>query len=57
MTGRDFTELLEELELDVYEDVEFSAKKLIDCHPELMRKYDIRDQYELHNLLRKNVPE
>ena len=26
-------------------------------YPELMERYDIRDQYELHNLLRKTVPE
>lgn len=26
-------------------------------HPDIMAKYDIRNQYELHNLLRKIVPE
>lgn len=31
--------------------------KFIRDYPEIMRKYDIRDQYELHNLLRKIVPE
>ena len=55
--GRDYTELLEELALDSYEDTEVSTLKFVREHPELMRRYDIRDQYELHNLLRKIVPE
>lgn len=29
----------------------------MDDYPEIMQKYDIRDQYELHNLLRKIIPE
>ena len=54
--GRDFTELLDTLNLDSYENIEFSTVKLMRDYPEIMSKYDIRDQYELHNLLRKIIP-
>ena len=55
--GRDATDLLETLELGAYENIEFSTLKLFREHPELMARYDIRDHYELHNLLKKLVPE
>ena len=54
--AHDFTELLDVLNLDVYENIEFSTAKLMRNYPDIMKKYDIRDQYELHNLLRKIVP-
>ncbi len=50
---REFDELLDALELDRYEDMELSTLKLFRENPELMEEYDIRDEYELHNLLRK----
>lgn len=55
--GRDYTELLDELNLASYENIELSTVKLMREHPGIMVKYDIRNQYELHNLLRKIVPE
>ena len=55
--GRDYTELLDALNLDAYENVEYSTLKFIREYPEIMEQYDIRDQYELHNLLRKIVPQ
>lgn len=55
--GRDFTELLDTLNLDAYENIELSTVKFMEEYPEMMEKYDIRDQYELHNLLRKIVPD
>ena len=55
--GRDFTELLDVLNLDAYENIELSAEKFMMDYPEIMVKYDIRDRYELHNLLRKIIPE
>ena len=55
--SRDYTELLETLNLDAYENVEYSTVKFMKEYPEVMEKYDIRDQYELHNLLRKIIPE
>lgn len=53
MPDMDFTELLEELDLKQYHSVEISSRKLLLEHPRLMRHYDIRDEYELHNLLKK----
>ncbi|MDO5713686.1 MAG: hypothetical protein Q4Q07_04570 [Tissierellia bacterium] len=49
----DFTELLETLDLNQYHDEEYSSMKLFRDHPELMKNYDIHDEYELHNLLKK----
>lgn len=57
INGYDYTELLETLNLQSYENIELSTLKFMDDYPELMKKYDIRDQYELHNLLRKIIPE
>lgn len=51
--GRDFEELINVLNLDTYENIELSTLKFIEDYPEIMKKFDIRDQYELHNLLRK----
>lgn len=55
--GRDFTELLDTLNLEAYENIELSTLKFVEDYPEILEKFDIRDQYELHNLLRKIVPE
>ncbi len=49
----DFEELLSTLNLEQFEDTEFSTLKLFRDYPDLMQQYDIRDEYELHNLLRK----
>ena len=53
--GQDYGELFRELHLDAYENIELSTWKLFHDNPELMKKYDIRDHYELHNLLKKTV--
>ena len=55
--ARDYTELLDTLNLDAYENIEYSTAKFMADHPAVMEKYDIRDQYELHNLFRKIIPE
>ncbi len=55
--GRDYTELFDALNMDAYENIELSTMKFVEDYSEIMEKYDIRDQYELHNLLRKVVPE
>ena len=52
----DYAELLDVLNLDAYENIELSALKFFVDYPEIMEKYDIRDQYELHNLLKKIIP-
>jgi len=49
----DFSEFWQELELQQYENVEISTLKIFNEHPELMVRYDIQDEYELHNLLKK----
>lgn len=53
--NRDYSELLDTLHLDSFHNTEISTLKFITAYPELMKKYDIRDQYELHNLLKKIV--
>lgn len=55
--SQDYGELLDTLSLDSYENVELSTLHFMELYPEVMKKYDIRDQYELHNLLRKIIPE
>lgn len=53
--SRDYTELFDGLGLDSYENIELSTAKWFEENQDLMQKYDIRDAYELHNLLRKTV--
>ena len=49
----DFTTLLDTLCLEQYHNIEISTLKFMRDYPELMDEYDIRDEYELHNLLKK----
>ena len=49
----DKAEFLHKLNLNQYHDIEISAKKLLDENLDLMEEYDIRNEYELHNLLKK----
>ncbi len=51
--ARDYTELLQTLCLSQYHNTEISTLKLFRDNPELMQQYDLRDEYELHNLLKK----
>ena len=51
--SRDFTELFQGLALDQYNNVEYSSLKFFRDYSNLMKQYDIRDEYELHNLLKK----
>lgn len=50
---RDFMEFLNEINLFQYKDVQISALKIYNTHSELMHEYDIQDENELHNLLKK----
>lgn len=52
---RDYSELLETLNLTEFQNTEISTLEFMNEYPDLMKKYDIRDQYELHNLLKKIV--
>lgn len=49
----DFEDLLSTLDLEQFEDTELSTLKLFRDYPLLMAQYDIHDEYELHNLLKK----
>ncbi len=49
----DFTDLLNTINLNQYENIELSSLKFFRLYPDLMSGYDIRDEYELHNLLKK----
>lgn len=46
--------LLEELHFNELDDVEISTHLFFLNYPDVLKKYDIRDKYELHNLLRKS---
>ena len=49
------SEFLDKLNLDQYHDIEISSKKIFDENSELMAEYDIHNEYELHNLLKKTI--
>lgn len=49
----DFDKFLIILDLEQYDNVEISSLKFFNDYKELMTQYDIRDEYELHNLLKK----
>ena len=53
IAGYDFEELHQTLAFDQYYNIEYSALKFFREYPELMSTYDIHDEYELHNLLKK----
>ena len=41
------------LSLEQYADLAITSRLIFNSYPEVMTEYDIRDEYELHNLLRK----
>ena len=49
----DFTDLLDAFNLNQFLNIEISSLKLFRAYPEIMMDYDIRNEYELHNLLKK----
>lgn len=51
--GYNFNNLFEVLNLEQYKNIELSTRKFFKLYPETMKEYDIRDEYELHNLLKK----
>ena len=53
--GRDYKELLDALSLESYHNTEISTLKFYEDYPELMEKYDLKNEYELYNLLDKIV--
>lgn len=55
MKSYDFKELLTSLNLEKYMNLEISTLLLLKNNSDLMNTYDIRDEYELHNLLKKVI--
>ena len=53
----DVTEIIEQLNLSKYKDVEISTLKIFNDNHMLMEDIDIRDEYELHNFLKKTENE
>lgn len=51
--SRDYTDFVSELNIAQYMDKEITSLKLFRDNRTLMEEYDIRDEYELHNLLKK----
>lgn len=51
--AHDYEQLLSCIDLEGYEKVVLSTLKWFRDNPEVMVSYDIRDEYELHNLLKK----
>lgn len=51
------TEIIESLGLDQFKDVEYSTLKFFRDYNEVMELWDIRDEYELHNLMKKVISE
>ena len=53
---KDFSDLFTAIVLNEYDNIEISTLKFFRDYPDLMQQYDIRDEYELHNLLKKVYP-
>ena len=51
--SREYGDFLETINLMQYDGMEISTLKLFRDNAALMNEYDIRDEYELHNLLKK----
>ncbi len=54
MEAYDIQSLFDGLEFKLYDGLEISTLKLFQTHQELMNEYGLRDEYELHNLMKKN---
>lgn len=51
----DFNSLVSILNIEALSDVEISTKYFLDRYSKELSEFDIRDEYELHNLLRKRL--
>lgn len=51
----DIKELVDMIHLDYYQNIEISTKKIFDDYPNVMESFNIHDEYELHNLLKKTL--
>lgn len=53
MKTYDFESFFERINLQQYHNVEISTYRIFCDYPELMAEYDIRNEYELHNIIKK----
>lgn len=51
--NKDMKKFLTTLELTKYKNIEYSSLKIFRDNLDLMKEYDVQDEYELHNLLKK----
>ena len=49
----DFEVFFKQIQWEQYQNVEISTYKIFCDYPEIMSEYDIRDEYELHNIIKK----
>lgn len=50
----DINYLIEQIDFKAYANSEISTYKILEDYSSLIQEYDIKDEYELHNLLKKN---
>ena len=55
INSKDYAKLLDSIGIANYQNTGISTLKWFNDFPEIMEEYDIRDQYELHNLLKKTI--
>ncbi len=48
-----YENLFKQINLKQYKNKEISSKKIFSDYSDLMREYDVRNEYELHNLMKK----
>ena len=53
----DIEGFLDKIDLNQYSNIHISSLLIYENHLDLMKQYDIRDHYELHNFLRKTIPD
>lgn len=53
ITTYDFESFFERVNLKQYHNMEISTYRIFCDYPELMSEYDIRNEYELHNIIKK----
>ena len=54
MDEYDLEALFKELDISSYDGLDLSTLKFYRTYPELMKDYNIQDEYELHNIMKKN---
>ncbi|WP_044293224.1 DNA-directed RNA polymerase subunit alpha C-terminal domain-containing protein [Robinsoniella peoriensis] len=55
MQEYDLDRLFAELGFDSFQNMEISTLKMFNVYPELMEEFNIMDEYELHNIIKKNI--